>query len=113
MRLKRIAVFLFFAILAMMSTLAFAQEGGGKPLPGEGTATPTPTVTALAPATDESTGDDPTATPTEIATLPAEDPTEANTTIEIEVDFPADMLAEADLDLEEGELVLYETFDED
>lgn len=121
MRLKLIAVFLFFAILAMMSTLAFAQEGGGKPLPGEGSATPTPTptftVTALAPATDEPDGDDPTEiatdVPTDVPTLPPDEPTEDNTTIEIDIEFPADMLEETGLDLEEGELVLYETFDEE
>jgi hypothetical protein len=101
MRLKIIAVFFFITLL---SSFAFAQDGGGKPLPGEGTPTATipATVTPL-------TADEPTAT----ATTPAEEPTENGTVIETESEFPAEMLADAGIEAEENELVLQETFDEE
>jgi hypothetical protein len=97
MRLKIIAV-LFFMIL--LSSFAFAQDGGGKPLPGEGTPSMTPTATSTEAAT-AIVPDEPTATAT------------SEEAIVDEGDFPAASLSDAGIEVEENELVLHETFDEE
>src|SRR5690242_15600691 len=116
MRLKTIVVLI---IMTLISSFVFAQDGGGKPLPGEGTPSITPlpsetpiqTSTPTAPAPDEATAtatspaNEPTVTataaapdePTATATSPVEEPTEAN---DSDVEFPADMLTETGLELE-------------
>jgi hypothetical protein len=118
MRLKFIAVFLFISLIAVMTSLSFAQEGGGKPLPGE--LSPTPTTTPTSVATADSPTDAPTDAPTELPTqVPTEEPedepteTEASTGNDDEPEFPADMLEQADLEFDDVELVLFETFDDD
>jgi hypothetical protein len=105
MRLKLILVLSF---LALLSGFAFAQDDGGKPLPGEGT----PTITPIAPASETPAEPD-EATPTPSPTTFIEEPTPDDNTELEEGELDTDMLEDAGIEVEDSDLLLHEPFEDE